>query len=32
MITYKIVEQTNTLIVVTVPNNIVGPCSDKNAK
>jgi hypothetical protein len=32
MITYRIVAQINTLTVVTVPNNIVGPCSDKNAK
>ena len=26
------VAQINTLTVVTVPSNIVGPCSDKNAK
>ena len=32
MITYKIIEQTKTFIVVTVPNNSVVPCSAKNAK
>ena len=28
----RIIEQTRTLIVVTVPNNSVVPCSAKNAK
>ena len=32
MITYRMVAQIKTLIVVTVPSNIVGPCSDKNAR
>ena len=27
-----VAEQTKTLIVVTVPNKSVGPCSAKNAK
>ena len=32
MITYKMVAQTNTLSVVTVPNSNVDPCSAKNEK
>ena len=29
--TYKIIEQTRTLTVVTVPRSKVVPCSDKNS-
>ena len=32
IITYKMVAQTSTLSVVTVPNSIVDPCSAKNEK
>ena len=32
MITYRMVAQTNTLSVVTVPNSNVDPCSAKNEK
>ncbi len=32
IITYRIIEHTRTLMVVTVPNKSVTPCSFKNSK
>ena len=32
IITYRIIEQTSTFTVVTVPNKRVTPCSFKNSK